>query len=185
MKNYFNNHGFTLVEIIVVVSVITILAATALTQFGGAREQAQIVKAYNDILQFEVALNNNIVANENNWPVTSNSGVSIEDLYNCNSGCDFPDFSKYLSELPDQLPGSIGYYYHNGNQSYRCTGSNTFATGVNIRIHQNVSGTEGQKFMDLLYEYLDNKIDKDDDTNCGQVRRGGASHSIYYLIGDN
>ena len=193
MKGLYRKYsGFTLIEVLVVAAIIGILSAVAYISLNEARDKAKIVAAYNDITQFELALRSFRTVNGEPWPVLANNNYvtmqqhSIDALINCSSSCTFPNFSTYLAVAPEPLDGVINYSYANTGTAYECGGDDKHATGVSIRIGNLNASDPDSPFMDELYDYLNQKVDGgDDDRNCGQIRRGGGSSSIYYLIGDN
>lgn len=75
------NLGFTLIEILVTISVIGILAALALVSFGGAQKQARDTQRKSDLKQYQTALEQ--FSNKNNgfYPARSDgSGVSFVSI---------------------------------------------------------------------------------------------------------
>lgn len=182
--------GFTLIEVIVAVAIIVMLVSVIFFTASEARNRARVVAAYENIQQVETALLAYMVQEQRRqWPTFSGSVYrdnTIEDLVE-NGGTDaaFAGFDAYLSEAPDMINEfeSYGYYALTG-EDYTCSGGNAYRSGVNIRIGKNSGdgAPTGDPFMDDLFDYLDEIVDQNDGVDCGTVRRGGGSDSLYYLI---
>jgi len=56
MNNKRREHGFTLVELLLVVTIIGILAGAVMVNFGGQTQKAKIIRAKSDITSIQTAL---------------------------------------------------------------------------------------------------------------------------------
>lgn len=72
------NEGFTLIEMLVVISLIGMLAAIALVSFGGAQKQARDTTRKSDLKQYQTSLE--VYANLTNglYPSSNASGSAID-----------------------------------------------------------------------------------------------------------
>ena len=68
--------GFTIIELLVVISIIGLLAALALVSFSGAQKQARDTQRKSDLKQYQTALEN--FANYNNSLFPSRTGDNIQ-----------------------------------------------------------------------------------------------------------
>ena len=94
--------GFTLVELMVVVSIIAILTAIVLANLGQSRAKSRDAKRVSDVNQIQLALT--LFFDRCNTyptgPLTPASSVA---------GCSF-DFSSFLSKIPTDPTGSAYLY---------------------------------------------------------------------------
>ncbi|WKZ25733.1 MAG: type II secretion system protein [bacterium] len=68
-KNKIQQMGFTLVEMLVVISLIGILAALALVSFGSSQKQARDSQRKSDLKQFQTTIENYASLNSGLYPV--------------------------------------------------------------------------------------------------------------------
>ncbi|MCA9362773.1 type II secretion system protein [Candidatus Kaiserbacteria bacterium] len=186
--------GFTMIEILVVITIISLLTSVLFYSTTKARNKAKVIRAFNDIQQIETALHV-YQQDAGSWPTVTtgperNYGVNFTDILTCTSGCLFPGFVDYMSDVPEDLSQFSILSYHNKGAAYQCGEAHLddqHTTGVSIRIGSKVGETtdNGDTLLHDLYEYMNEEIDQDDNPNCGRVRKGGTSNSIYYLIADN
>jgi len=94
--------GFTLVELLVVISVIGTLAALALVAFGPSQKQARDTQRKSDLKQYQNVLEN--FANEHNSLYISKTSATIPSTFCSTLGIsgDCPD---------DPKTGTYEYYY--------------------------------------------------------------------------
>jgi len=70
------NKAFTLIEMLVVISLIGILAALALVSFGGAQKQARDTTRKSDLKQYQTAIENYASKNNGLYPVSGSTVIS-------------------------------------------------------------------------------------------------------------
>lgn len=95
--------GFTLIEMLVVISIIGILASLTLVSYSGAQKQARDSQRRSDLNQYRNALEAFAASNEGNYP----SRTSRQDA---SGALCTTDLAKYLAScLKDPL--TYTYYY--------------------------------------------------------------------------
>ena len=125
-----SKHGFTLVELLVVITIIAILSVVGISAYSGVQKNARDAKRKEDLRTIKVSLELYYQKNsrypcpgDNAWKSSSSGGnwITDEDFANCSdtTGKDFD--SNYISRMPtDPLnsgPGTVwggsnsGYYY--------------------------------------------------------------------------
>lgn len=132
--------GFTLIEILVSIGIISVLAAVLYANFGSAREDANNKALQTAIKETQLALElykaqfGQYPATPANTCVSTSAGVSTANSLNC-AGIDYieglaPDF---IAELPDEADSgntacAIVYTVESANGSwYKLTGVNCHA----------------------------------------------------------
>ncbi len=111
-----NNSGFTLIEVMVVVVILSILAAIVVPKIMDRPEQARITKAKNDIRALEASLN--LYRLDNMLYPTTDQG--LEALVSKPSGSPEPKNWKeggYLDRLPSDPWGNAYLYLNPGSHS--------------------------------------------------------------------
>jgi prepilin-type N-terminal cleavage/methylation domain-containing protein len=173
----FKNKGFTLIEILVVVSIIGLLASSTLTAMNGAGESTQAARVALDIKQLENALVSFYIAN----------GAGTWFYENICSQCYLyenlitnTDFGRYYPTAP-QTPFTGAYHYDHdtANDQFVCGGD--VGAGTNIFVF-------GGSYE--LYERLETAYDDDGTAECGKIRfrpgvSGVASDVVIYMLDDN
>lgn len=102
--------GFTLVELLVVMSIIGVLAGVLLTNFVGVRERAADARTKNDLRQLKTALR--LYYNDfQHYPAASGGTMlgCIDGASSCSSGTFSANGTTYMSELPEDFD-----YYSDG-----------------------------------------------------------------------
>jgi len=113
-KKHQNESGFTLIEILIVVVIISILAITVVPQFMDAPDQARVASTKADIKNIETALSMYKLDNFN-YPSTSQG---LQALVQKPSGSPEAKNWKpggYLPKLPDDQWGTPYQYLNPGN----------------------------------------------------------------------
>lgn len=115
--NFIKSRGFTLVEIMVVVVILGILAAIVVPKIMSRPEQARLVKAKQDILAIQSALD--LYKLDNSFYPTTDQGLKA--LVEKPSSSPTPQNWKtdgYLQKLPVD-PWGEAYQYENDNEKLR------------------------------------------------------------------
>ncbi len=76
------NHGFTLVELLVVISVLGILASIVLVSFGGSQKQARDTQRKSDLKQYQNSLE--AYANKSNGFYPQRTSATVASTTLCN-----------------------------------------------------------------------------------------------------
>ena len=111
------NRGFTLVEVMVVVVILGILAAIIVPKIMSRPEQARIVKAKQDVMAIESALD--LYKLDNGFYPSTDQG--LQALVTKPTSAPIPQNWKsdgYLQKLPID-PWGEGYQYMNDNEKLR------------------------------------------------------------------
>jgi type II secretion system protein G len=115
--------GFTLVELLVVISIIGLLASVVLVALNGARLKARDTKRKADLHQIQVALALYYDANNSQYPNCGaggawNIGVGSLDANWNTTGCLITALKPYISKLPVDPANNLATWYYNGSYSY-------------------------------------------------------------------
>ncbi|HUS52051.1 MAG TPA: type II secretion system protein [Candidatus Bathyarchaeia archaeon] len=94
--------GFTLIEMLVVISIIGILAALTLVSYSGAQKQARDTERRSDLNQYRNGLESFAASKNGAYPV----GSAVGDI--CGTGL---DLEGYLATCPTDPTGGTGYGY--------------------------------------------------------------------------
>jgi prepilin-type N-terminal cleavage/methylation domain-containing protein len=117
-----SNSAFTLVEIMIVVSIIGTLAVIAIPSFKKARQNSQLNVCLNDLRIYQDALDQYAFPNRQ-YPDNINDLVTqgyLKHLYECSVG------------------GAYAWSVNNGNQGYHLTCDGQHAPSINhVCIHEN------------------------------------------------
>ena len=107
MRISLKNKGFTLIEILVAISIIGILASLALTSYSRAQKQARDTQRKSDLSQYRNALEQYGSANSGVYHVYGGSGgYSLTNL--CGSEA---ILENYMSQCPEDPINSTPYVY--------------------------------------------------------------------------
>jgi len=161
--------GFTLLELLVVVAIISLLSSVVLASLSGAREQAKITRMAEDFRQIETAfeLYRTRVGSGSHIKETSfgaGSNPTIQEMIDASS-----QFKEALTTAPTPPLGDKPYQYDNdnANQTGDCGASDNavFLNSPDIK-------TENIEKMDEI-------IDGTQDADCGKLRYTG---NIEYVL---
>ncbi|MFA6464090.1 MAG: prepilin-type N-terminal cleavage/methylation domain-containing protein [Candidatus Paceibacterota bacterium] len=146
VENFSHKKGFTLIELMVVISIISLLSSIVLTSLNTARVRARDARRMSDITELRNALQ--LIANDNGgiYPPSTYWGINCIGLNDGDSNCWLGNgrnmgdtnittlFSNYMKVIPRDpsrtpAPGVVGDYYSYANNSfYNNTGN--YASGV-------------------------------------------------------
>lgn len=114
-------HGFTIVELIIVIVVIAILAAMTIVAYNGMQQRAQNVRRLDDIDKIASSLA--LYAKNNNglYPATTNNTtanwktIDVRTDSNCFNGSSQTDWVPGVDSLPQSTPNTGSSAGVNGN----------------------------------------------------------------------
>lgn len=171
-------HGFTIVELLIVIVVIGILAAIAISAYNGSQERARAAAVSSGIKKIEKAFH--LLAIEQSrttwWgdasaSLTGTANPLISDIITATN------MKSYLQAAPDVSGIPTGFWwYDNDADTYDPAECLASISGVNIAFTNIPSSTA------LI---VDKSID-DGNLNCGAVRYNTASGGrLFYALSNN
>lgn len=178
MKTTINKqNGFTLIELMVVLSILALLASVIFGWVNGARVSAESTKAEVQVDQMETAL---FLATDAGGSVPSSPGdyraSGVDEIVDNMAGGVLPDLSPRISKVP------YYYYISNGQRSVDAVGNEYFCVSANDVIPDDVNG-DGQSNDPAIVTWRDYGFDASDDSRerlvlvnspGGQVAFGGS-----------
>lgn len=175
-RAYNQDHGFTIVELLIVVVVIAILAAISLVAYSNITNRAQASAIVSDLKAAEKAFHSyKAVSGPSTWWVDSHSALTgvgnpqISAIITAQ-----PEFRQFLQQAPSTagLDTNGGWFYDNDNDTY--SGCAASLAGVNIGVLMSSASP--------LMQAVDNAID-DGNLACGKLRY--ASGYLLYAISNS
>lgn len=170
-RRYPCSSGFTIIELIVVIAIITVLAGVIITQVNIYIVRARAAKIAGDFRNIEIALR--LLKAEqslSNWPRDAN----------------YPPAGYWDSSINEiaglrQFLGNAAYTYDNDGDTMVNGSGCTSAAGVNIVIGDS-------KNLQSVFDVLDDTFDNGDGNCSGKIRyyvNIANTHIILYTISTN
>lgn len=129
MKNKKPNNGFTLVELLVVISLIAILTAIVIAKVSDSRKNAYYLKRLSDINQIDLSLQKYNVVNLGKYPSTSDvwlsSGTCVAQSATVNANFVPGLVPTYISSIPKDPENATNclngpmYMYKSNGRNYK------------------------------------------------------------------
>jgi len=168
--------GFTIVELLVVLAIIGVLATVILANLNQGRDRAAVANELRQLQEIEKALRVYLIDDGRAqwWRATGGSFITINQLRADNPGLE--DFLQPLGR--PYLNPNREYQYANYN-SDPASDCNDRLEGISIRIDQANAVNADAMAM------LDDEVDGGDGSDCGRIRWGGSSNSLYYIIAND
>jgi len=122
--------GFTLVELLIVISIIGVLTTLLMANFIGVRQRARDAQRKSDLRQIQSALE----------LYRSDQGVYPQLVPNCSNSIKSPDCSTstYMQTVPGDAMGSS---YYNGGKYYFLSNGTTYTIGACLENPSDSQGT--------------------------------------------
>jgi prepilin-type N-terminal cleavage/methylation domain-containing protein len=167
-------HGFTIVELLIVVVVIAILAAITIISYNGISNSARVSAAAQGLRQVDKSMRLWVIdQGMTTWPYDASypdasGGTFLSDMI-----ADTPALAKYIQSVPAVAGiGSDEWFYDNDGDTKPAPPTCYSAyNGVNIVIRY----INDDDFVTNIDKTLD-----DGDTNCGKVRY--ANGILFYTL---
>jgi len=105
------SHGFTLIEILVVIAIMAILMSIIFGSITAARTKSRDNKRLSDVKEIQLALEQYFDAN-NAYPLSSSNTFTASNA-----------LAPYVNPLPTDPSSGAGYYYASDGNSYFCVGT--------------------------------------------------------------
>jgi prepilin-type N-terminal cleavage/methylation domain-containing protein len=179
----FKKLGFTLVELLVVVSVIGVLSVIVISTLSSAKTKSKTAKLVMQFQQIEKAfIFTYLDENRNTWWRESELGLganpTLKKIIKKETG-PLSGFSNYFphEKLIDELTDSQYRYDHDEDEEADCGGgTSNWAKGVNIA----VTGISLKQ-----KKAIDRYIDGEENFKCGKITYGNyEGGSLYWRITD-
>lgn len=162
-------HGFTIVELLIVIVVIGILAAMVIVSYNGIQRRAQVVATVDGLKKVEKSLRLWMIEDGGNtWPTepTESGGTPFSELID-----EYEPLKGYLQHTPAVTGvGTQEWFYDNDGPMKRPENEpcDDMYRGVNIAIRfiHDVQIVEG----------IDRAIDGSRNFECGKVRWHGSTN---------
>lgn len=176
-----NKKGFSLIELLVVISIIGILSTIILSGLNQAREKAETAKLLAQFKQIESAfIFTYLDENRSSWwredELGLGSNPTLKKIIEKETGplSGFSDYFPHIN-LIDELSDSQYGYDNDTDTSADCSGgSSNWHKGVNISITG--LSLEQKKQVDMY-------IDKNEDYKCGKITYNQTNGgSLYWKI---
>ena len=182
-----SNSGFSLVELLVVLAIISLLASIMIGSMNTARERGRAAKIINDVLSIRDALQfrySEVTQYPTEEELRAEYDGLPEGVMSIQNMIDEGVFNGKFAGAPSPGVGTDVYYYDADNSDgitpYPIESCNSFtnvAYGVNIIILDAI-GTDPN-----VINELDDLVDSGDGLDCGRIRRSSAvSNIILYNI---
>jgi len=123
-----SDFGFTMVELLVVISVIGLLASIALVSFAGAQKQARDTQRKSDLKQYQNSLESFAGANGGLFPIYSTATSASDNLCTALDLTNCPNDTKYT----DEGDWSPYYYISSGSGSTGIAGATNYVLWAQI-----------------------------------------------------
>lgn len=181
-----NRKGFTVIELVMIITVIAIIGGGSYSLYQGRREQALASIIWADLGIIEGSLTSTAKSEGvSQWWTQSNLGSpSSNPTLETVSGQ--IELRRYLAKLPEPKDDNISdYLYDNEGDTYNptsCNSTSNINRGVNIRIRS----LNGDNYIRRTLEAIDDEHD-DGNGNCGKVTvvRSGSTTTLYYHLAIN
>ena len=178
-----STNGFTIVELLIVIVVITILATISVVSYNNFRSRSQATAIIADLEATSTALRAyKTFSGGGNWWLDTDPALtgSTSDNPNITSIINAqPEFRELLKKSPSKigLDTSQGWFYDYDGDTYSGCGGTRYA-GVNLQIF-NVNNASMMQLMDDIAD--------DGDLACGNVRTSsnGSTTFVYGISNGN
>ncbi|MGE4443993.1 MAG: type II secretion system protein [Candidatus Altimarinota bacterium] len=191
-----NNYGFSLVELLVVITILAIISVVAYQNFGGATDKANTSRKINDVSTIETALQQYKV-DKNQYPPADMYDVN-KNVWGYNSGTTATPSNTFSVTLNGQEVASVNAGSNGGGIVY---GSGISQIGAKGTISQETMGkqylskdlydvelgdtkvTSGGKLIDTgIGRYVYAVYSKSNGAVWGDRNKGGTYFNIAYTL---